>query len=578
MSVRVGLLACLGVALSAAAACYSGGKGDAPPLDGLNFPVGLAVSKGGGVLYVANADFDLQYNGGTLQSYDLNQVRRDALDVIRGDYVDCAAVRSSWADVGGRIGNFPRTSVRCLELVHGKPAGCPGDPSTSQPDDAGVRVPLGQACAPPVAASQYQRQSAIIGAFATGAHLAPDGTRLFVPVRGNASLTWADVVPDDPALGPTDASFALACGQDGSQRCDALHAAGNDPPLEPNNTRQVTMPGEPFAFAFSPDGTAAVVTHQTDTRVSLFATGLDAARDRPSLQFVLDGVPTGGAGVAAVPHATCAAPGCPPSVRPSFLMTSRAVAQVSLLRYYSDVGAGATPSSQLRPFLLQEQLFPLTAASGGTDSRGVVIDPSPRVRCVAAVPPAGPTRPQSQVDADVAKCQRLPARVFIANRTPPSLVVGEVGGVRTDGTYDPDFLTLFGNVPLSAGPSNVYLAPVVDRDGRYALRVFIVCYDAQAVLVLDPDTRALENVIRTGPGPFAMAFDPFELDAAARGDAVPQDPRWPGQPLKKYRFGYVASFLQSYVELVDLDGSLADKSTFETVVFNLGAPTLPKGS
>ena len=47
---------------------------------------------------------------------------------------------------------------------------------------------------------------------------------------------------------------------------------------------------------------------------------------------------------------------------------------------------------------------------------------------------------QDDVDADIATCQRLPARVFIANRTPASIIVGEIGGVRPDGSYDPDRL------------------------------------------------------------------------------------------------------------------------------------------
>lgn len=553
-------------------ACLSGGGGSPPPLDQLNFPVGLAVSKGGGVLYVANADFDLQYGGGTVQSYDLNQIRRDALDVIAGDFEDCARV-----DAGADAG----PSRHCLALVHGMPTGCPGAPADGQPDDAGVRVPLGHSCAPPVKAAEYVRGAVVIGAFATTAKLTPDGTRLFIPVRGTSALTWADVVPDDPTKPPTAASFGIDCGQrtDGAQpTCNLGHLAGAAPSIESGNTRYVAMPGEPFGLAFTPDGTAAVVTHQSDTKVSLFSTGLGGgAKATPALQYVLDGVPTGGIGVAAVPHATCPAADCPPSVRPSFLLTSRSVAQLSLLRYYSDVGVNAA-SSQLRPFLAQEQTFTITAAASGTDSRGLVIDPTPRAKCVAEVPPAGGTRTQADVDKDTAACARLPARVFIANRTPASLLMGEIGGVRTDGAYDPDRLVLFGNMPLPAGPSNVYLAPIVDRDGRYALRVFVVCYDAQMVLVIDPDTRSLESLIVTAPGPFAMAFDPFDLDAVARREKVPQDTRWPDRDLKRYRFAYVSSFLNSYIQVLDLDGSLADKSTFESVVFNLGAPTTPKGT
>jgi len=42
------------------AACYQSGDGVAPPPNSFYFPVGLAVSRGGNVLYAANSDFDLQ--------------------------------------------------------------------------------------------------------------------------------------------------------------------------------------------------------------------------------------------------------------------------------------------------------------------------------------------------------------------------------------------------------------------------------------------------------------------------------------------------------------------------------------
>src|SRR5690606_652182 len=103
------------------------------------------------------------------------------------------------------------------------------------------------------------------------------------------------------------------------------------------------------------------------------------------------------------------------------------------------------------------------------------------------------------------------------NRSPAALLVGDIGVTEgTDGAYDPDRLVVHSSIPLANGPSKVYLAPIVDRDGRFALRVFAVCFDASAVFVIDPETGVLENVIRTGPGPFAMAFDPFTLDAVAR--------------------------------------------------------------
>jgi hypothetical protein len=188
----------------------------------------------------------------------------------------------------------------------------------------------------------------------------------------------------------------------------------------------------------------------------------------------------------------------------------------------------------------------------------------------------------------------------MASRSPASLILGQIGGQNgtSDSSYDPDALTLYGNVPLTSGPSNVYLAPIVDASGHYALRVFIVCFDTQLVYVWDPDAQVMENIIRTGAGPFAMTFDPFDLNDVATHAAVPFDPRAQttiedaadpdgglnGKPaLRRYRFAYLASFTDSFVQVIDLDQSfyddrLAGQTTFETIVYTLGVPTQPKGS
>lgn len=552
------------VSATVAAGCYpEAGAGQAPPLDQLYFPVGLAVSNGGNVLYVANSDFDLQWNGGTLQSYDLHLIRRDAVDMI--------------ADP-----SRPREQLASPPPL---PGACPSNPPSTRTDGSGTGQPTGWTCAPPTKASYYVRDTAIMGAFATDLQLGLDGRRMFVPIRGDVSLTWADVAADDPNVAPPETAasaagyqpFKLDCGpRSADGRCDASHRAGSDA-NEPGNTRDLTMPGEPFGMAQSEDGSAIVVTHQTDTKSSLFSTNLGTGR--PALQFVVDSLPVGGVALAAVPHDKDAFVECvsgPPAdcarvfPRPAFLEVSRSVAQLSLLRFYDDVGTTG-PSSLYRPFLVDEANIPQTVNAGSTDSRGIVIDRSPRLRCKAAVAP-GDT-------AGLLACARLAARVFITSRSPASLIVGEIGDtVRNDGTYDADRVRFVANVPLPGGPSRVYLAPVVDRSGNYALRVFIVCFDASQIVVYDPDAAQIESVIRVGPGPFAMAFDPFSFDDMALRKKVPADPREPSRGLLRYRFAYVASFTQSYLQVLDFDSSRADKSTYGTVVFTLGTPTQPKGT
>jgi hypothetical protein len=536
----------LGAAAIGAAvpSCYSAGAGTAPPPQTFYFPVGLAVSGDGNVLYAVNSDFDLQWNGGTLQSYDLSALRKDAALLVGANL----------------SGTMTPPAIPFLDPSQWRP-GC-----TSSPPRGGI--PLGQECSPPVDSKHYFRHSATIGAFATDLQIsiAREGDtqtrRLFIPVRGDGTLTWARVGVD-----PSD-QFKIECGQGADGRCGASHQAGNDPNMSVANTRHVTMPGEPFGMAQSEDGTAIAITHQADTKASLFTTGLPPSPPGgtpadPSIQFVLDGLPVGGVGIAAVPHdpdapvKRCEDPSVsdtPPCVRPAFLETNRYTAELDLLRFYDDDG-----SSQRRPFLQREAVYPITSNAVGSDSRGIVIDPTPRIAC-KALP-----------GADPAACAQLPARVFFASRTPPALGIGEIGGAPPNGTgsYDPDRLVLTGNVPLPPGPSKIYLAPIVDPSGKLAVRVFIVCYDASQVVIYDPDAEAVEARINVGVGPFAMAFDPFLIKDLGEHNAVVGP--------TPYRFAYVASFIQSYVQMIDLDNSQPTAETFEHVVFTLGQPTVPKG-
>ncbi len=532
----------LGAAAIGAAipSCYSAGTGSGPPPNSFYFPVGLAIPPDGRFLYVVNSDFDLQYSGGTLQQYDLLRLRGDAQSLID-------------ANLSG---------------------GC-----TLLPPAPGV--PLGQRCAPPVDSTGYVVDHVTIGAFATDLQVsvAPGPTRrLFAPVRGVAALTWVDL----------DASGNIQCGQslqDPERRCDSNHNTGN----LPDNSRQITMPGEPFGMAQTEDGVAVAITHQTDTKTSLLSTGLGAGPAEctgasgdgcPSLDFVLNGLPTGGVGIAAVPHdlVDACGPNTPdqlPCPGPAFLETNHSSAQIDLLRYYSDDG-----SSLHRPFLQLEASFPITSNALGTDSRGIAIDPTPRIACKKRL---GDNPPQELLTA----CARLPARVFFASRTPPALGIGEIGEYPTTGTgtYNPDQLVLTGNVPLPIGPSQVYLAPIVNAQGAFELRVFVVLFDSSQIAVYDPVQGAVERYIDMGPGPFGMAFDPF-LAAVDDPDAPGGPWTWVGEqrevatlkpPYNGYRFAYAASFTHSFVQMIDLDASRPTGQTFERTVFTLGQPTVPKG-
>src|SRR5689334_19788879 len=55
--------------------CFKPDDGREPPLDRIYFPTGLALSPDGDRLYVANSDWDLQFNAGSVQAYDAARLR-----------------------------------------------------------------------------------------------------------------------------------------------------------------------------------------------------------------------------------------------------------------------------------------------------------------------------------------------------------------------------------------------------------------------------------------------------------------------------------------------------------------------
>jgi hypothetical protein len=501
-----------------------------------------------------NSDFDLQYSGGVLQSFNLAQLRKDVVTAI--------------ADPTSASLPFVRPGDRLIN-----PGACRNGDVPLYASDGTGRQPLGQTCSPPMMPQAYQKDAAVLGAFATDLVLS-HGTRLFLPVRGDGSLTWADV--DTAGADP----YTLHCGtRDDQDRCDAAHHAGNNP-NEPGNTRLLTMPGEPFGIAESRDHTAVAITHQSTGETSLFTTGFDGTSfsTTPALQFIVENLPVSGIGIAAVPHpyeTTNGTSACPANMscpNPSFLETNHSAPEIDLLRYYADEGVSGGTSSLARPFLVEENKFDLTLNTTGNDQRGIAIDASPRSACRQAVDTTSAT-----AAADLRACELLPARVFVASRTPAALLLGEMGnaGTNNNQAYDADSLVFYGSVPLSYGPSKVYLGPIIDATGRYALRVFVVCFDDNAIFVYDPDSQQVENIIHVGPGPYAIAFDPFNWDdVAARKLAPAAD----ATGLRSYRFAYVASFTDSFVQILDLDGGQTDKSTYQQIVYTLGSPTQPRGS
>ncbi len=565
------IAATFGLALSS---CFSPGDGQAPPLDRLYFPTGLALDSSAQnergeprFLYVASSDFDLQFRSSSLISYDLDRIR----SVVPRSCSTDADCDSGACDDDPTRGNGQVPSYLCLTAGDDRPCG-------AFPEHSGADKLLypGRCGSIDPAAPQDRSPSLFvdmvgIGAFATdivirnnptltAAAQVKDATsypgRLFVPVRGDATLHWIDL---------NDGKFV--CGQsdtdDGS--CNAQHRAGNS---VFDNTNQLRLPAEPFGVDATADGQYIAVTNQTTGSVSLFSNDW-SPNGGPRLESILGGLPSAPVALAALPTPVPANE----TASPGFLVAYRNAAQVDLLRVRSDLAD--TPDSAISAYpryvLTRAGSTAISANSLGFDSRGLAIDNSERSQDYAACRQAQGCANLAHADrpaCDTACAQSAPQpSVYIANRAPSSLLVG---GLTPDFSYlagSSELPAFIDSVALTSGPSRVALGNVkvpatasnaVGDDGknggpyRFERRVFVVCFDSRRIFVYDPKRRVVEAIVETGRGPFALAID------GQRG------------------LGYVAHFTDSYLGVISLDQRFPQ--TYASVVASIGVPSPPRAS
>ncbi|MBI4701617.1 MAG: hypothetical protein HY744_10750 [Deltaproteobacteria bacterium] len=511
--------------LAVAAGCFTEAEGRQPDPTRLYFPTGLVVSPGRTALYVANSDFDLQYGGGWVQILDL------------------ASLRAQVAPIAAALAEGVGTFDACARAGRGanpEPWLNPG------PCSAFEVAPL-------------VRAHALVGAFASGLLLVHEqggaGARLFVPVRGDPSVTYFDVQDDRGAGAGFVPELKLDCsaGQDGF--CDGAHRLGQD---RERTLRGLQLPADPLGIAASADGVAVVAAHQTQAAASLV---YNDWRGVPSLAYFAANLPNGPTELVAIPEpgmlgparAEAEAAGRYFQYQPSFALTFRATAEVDILQYYADSGA-----SPARPFIVRASGTPIYTNATGYDSRGIAIVARRRQACEATCHDLGCLR----------ECSEVPLQLFLANRTPASLVVGQIDTRVSSERPDPagaeiltgayETLFAYDSVPLDFGPSRVEVGTVIDRDGQPQEHVFVVCFDSRTIFSYDPEEARIDAVIKTGRGPHDIALD-AGLDA--QGSA--------------YAYLYVGHFTDSYIGVVDLD---MRRPSFGQMFASVGVPTPPKES
>jgi hypothetical protein len=311
--------------------------------------------------------------------------------------------------------------------------------------------------------------------------------------------------------------------------------------------------------------------------VNRWATPEQPDPPRPTFEYYATGnVPAGPTEVARVPapelvtrtfRGLAGAGVQPMNYQPGFLVTYNVSPELDLFVYNDDA-----LSSPPRPFLTRAAATGVNTNADGKDSRGIVVEPSKRQACESACNEgsgAGLCGDRPDLMSCLRCCADVPLDVFIANRAPPSLLLGRVrtvvvdsdqGGTIGSGAFD--YPEVYDAVSLAVGPSKVALGQVIGMDGKLHPRVFAVTFESRLIFSYDPEARRVDAIINTGRGPHAIAFDTC-LDDCRDGESP-------------HSYLYVGHFTDSYLGVVDLD--MRHPETFGIMFASIGTPIPPRES
>lgn len=198
----------LAAALLGSAGCLNN-PGVDPPVAELDFPTAMKLADvdGNGTadhLLVANSNFDLRYNSGTLQSYDLDKL------------LGCAASCTYRDDL------YPG-GTNCVIV-------------SPQATSATTRSPVPGRDLDELPCTGLLSGEVRVGSFTSDMALAPDASRVYLSVRSESNLTYVDV----------GSGGTLSCGGSGSfAKCDDAHRHGDESLA---SQRDITLPLDPVAL------------------------------------------------------------------------------------------------------------------------------------------------------------------------------------------------------------------------------------------------------------------------------------------------------------------------------------------
>jgi DNA-binding beta-propeller fold protein YncE len=426
------------------AGCPAAGDDLQPPRDNLVFPTGLAVSPDASRLFAVSANSDLRWSSGSVLAVDL--------ELIDGLVRQWLALPLEPGKCQGQEGPLANDWCAC-DLDDPRILSCAQ--TLVMDEDAGVRV----------------------GNFATDIAVQDLGTgelRLFVPVRGDPSVTFIDYRAGELQCDGSGEGFPL---------CDNHRVLGFY--AEPERT----LRAEPFGVFVDSDSEFAVVTHLQRAAVSLLTApvaGTPALVDEMNNLFSGDNFGVQAAiGVAGrrVPD---------PAQSTLLYVTSRTDNRVQML----SVAPGQ--DGEL-PRLVPAGFFFLTSVAPSTDSRDIafnadgtrayIVNRNPPMLHVldTATTPEG--TPRNEIRANIELC-----------REPANLAVGDpVDGTRVYVACFPD-----GQVWAIDPEAGVVEAIITTGTGPHALaadaqrkRLYVANFldHSLAVIELDPASPARNQVV-----------------------------------------------------------------------------------
>jgi hypothetical protein len=503
------------IALGLQGGCSLHQEGVHPPDNRIFFPGGAIVDPGGKWLYVVNSNSDLRYNSGTVVAVDLDLVRTD-------DPRDPIGSREfSWGSCPADSRFVPSANVSadqrcCWDFLDPTILNC--DEQKYIRSDTTVRI--GSFAGRPVIQQLPEN----------------GGRRMFIPVRGDTSITMIELGtnPDEPRLlctGPRTepdlSQVRLAACEEEWRITQPRSLDDREPDLSDDQLQRLRLQDEPYALAVDDTLGLLYVGHLRGGGISLIVLGNRTDPGTPNLigPPYLGLLPPDANGSQGVTSLTIKAKGCTGAI----YAASRFSPVVGSFVVYGldQCGVASDPGRNLA-IVGTGQI--LSTGLPGSETRGFEFATKKSPEAPACLPAAAP-------DPDC-----TPDRAFILQRTPPALVA-----------IDMATLSPFAVMEVCQSPTN--LEQQRDADGR-TVALFVTCFDAGEIYVIDPWVPRVRAIIPVGRGPIATVFPP-------------NDALGTGGPSRAYVVGFGANNLA----VVDLDPQSATRDrVIQRIGFSSATP------